>query len=218
MAKFLDCIDLVSSFITANCLEGIASLCTTKGPELSLKQDELKALSQVKDTESIDILIGAIHLMLEKETAQKKNQDKTSTSSESTSMTEKLDEWTPLFETGATILTFVNDYMQEIDLFQSDGEVFKVVSEILKQIGQIHPVVAGLSMGSMLCASQLYSKNLFRFLKTSLDEQSLKDLREKIDRLYQGLLLRAVIANAKLQRGRIDIMQPEYPSEADIYQ
>ncbi|XP_057821847.1 uncharacterized protein LOC131034397 [Cryptomeria japonica] len=135
MAKFLECI-----------------LCLFKpdsggGEDVEVKAsptlDELKTHFQKA---TIDDLIDGIKELLEINKGLKTKHDNPSTSSESASTKEK-----PLFKLiGGKILKIFNKRMEKmagkVDLFQSDGEVPQVVSEILEQVGKAHWTVAGLSM------------------------------------------------------------------------
>ncbi|GLJ20056.1 hypothetical protein SUGI_0363720 [Cryptomeria japonica] len=74
--------------------------------------------------------------------------------------------------------------------------------------------------GSMLCAKQLHSKKLFRFLKSSLDSKNLSSLPSEIDGLYPDLELTVGIATLQVsmqQPQRKPVSQPECPSQAGIY-
>ncbi|XP_057859553.2 TMV resistance protein N isoform X2 [Cryptomeria japonica] len=68
--------------------------------------------------------------------------------------------------------------------------------------------------GSMMCASQLNSKALFRFLKSFVNSKSLSDLQSKINQLYQDLTLTAVIAVNHQLPIIASPSQPIYPSYA----
>ncbi|KAH9307783.1 hypothetical protein KI387_035694 [Taxus chinensis] len=68
--------------------------------------------------------------------------------------------------------------------------------------------------GSMMCASQLNSKALFRFLKSSVNSKSLGDLQSKINQLYQDLTLTAVIELNHQLPITAPPSQPTYPDYA----
>ncbi|XP_057821849.2 probable disease resistance protein At5g66900 isoform X2 [Cryptomeria japonica] len=68
--------------------------------------------------------------------------------------------------------------------------------------------------GSMLCAKQLYSNTLFRFVKSSLDMKNLSSLRAEINVLYPDLQLTAVIAMMQQQPERLPVGKTDYPPNA----
>ncbi|XP_057813710.2 disease resistance protein RPV1 [Cryptomeria japonica] len=68
--------------------------------------------------------------------------------------------------------------------------------------------------GSMMCASQLKSRTLFRFLKASVDSKSLATLQLKINQTYQDLTLRVAIEIQHQQPIAFPPWKPIYPDYA----
>ncbi|GLJ20068.1 hypothetical protein SUGI_0364060 [Cryptomeria japonica] len=71
--------------------------------------------------------------------------------------------------------------------------------------------------GSMLCAKQLSSNRLFRFMESSLDSKNLSSLLSEIKVLYPDLQLTAVPATLQQQPKRLPVSKPDYPAQAGIY-
>ncbi|XP_059066781.1 uncharacterized protein LOC131027699 [Cryptomeria japonica] len=127
---------------------------------------------------------------------------------------------------GLAVVAFLLDEIGQIS--ENRSECIELLKQMVKLAGHIRKLNYDLPQedkilseaitliveGSMMCASQLKSRTLFRFLKASVDSKSLATLQSKINQLYQDLTLRVAIEIQHQQSIAFAPWQPIYPDYA----
>ncbi|KAH9327101.1 hypothetical protein KI387_007279, partial [Taxus chinensis] len=138
--------------------------------------------------------------------------------------------WTSLLHGGTTLLEFLNKHIQVektklLRSLKTRQNAIDLLRQMLKLSGHIRQLKLNMPEeekefceamllivdGSMMCASQLKSKKLFRFLKAKVDSSSLNGLQSKINQLYQQLNMRVVREIQHDQPTFLPPSQPLYP-------
>ncbi|GLJ41385.1 hypothetical protein SUGI_0856690 [Cryptomeria japonica] len=106
---------------------------------------------------------------------------------------------------GLAVVAFLLDQIGQIS--ENRNECIELLRQMVKLAGHLRKLKYDMPQeekilseaiiliveGSMLCASQLQTRSLFRFLKASVDSKSLANLQLKINQLYQDLTITVAI-------------------------
>ncbi|KAH9323362.1 hypothetical protein KI387_018001, partial [Taxus chinensis] len=113
----------------------------------------------------------------------------------------------------------IRDNKEEcLQLLESMGSLATHVKNLKNEIPhereKLEKAVECIAQGSIMCASQLHSKSFFRFLKTSVNSESLRKLKKEVEDLYNDLILTTVVEIKHQQPGYLPLSQPPKPDGA----
>ncbi|GLJ34797.1 hypothetical protein SUGI_0700380 [Cryptomeria japonica] len=106
---------------------------------------------------------------------------------------------------GLSLVPFLLDQIEEIP--ENRSEYIELLRQMFKLVGYIRRMrydmpqeenilngaIILIVEGSMICASQIKSTTIFRFLKGFVNHEGLSTIKLKINQLHQDLTLRALI-------------------------
>ncbi|GLJ41395.1 hypothetical protein SUGI_0856830 [Cryptomeria japonica] len=127
---------------------------------------------------------------------------------------------------GLSVVAFLLEQIGQIS--ENRSECIELLKQMVKLAGHIRKLKYDMPQeekilneattliveGSMMCASQLKSRTLFRILKASVDSERLRSLQLKTNQLYQDLTLRVVIEIQHQQALAFSPWKPIYPDYA----